>query len=84
MANCAAGNRRRAPNLNSDDRRTQYRALRVPSKTAVAAPAQMLPPAPTMTTRANCDAPVNIKSDRATVCSSDNPDVVEIAPNDRA
>jgi hypothetical protein len=37
-----------------------------------------------MPTSANCDAPVNISSDRAHVWSSDRPAAVEIAPNESA
>ena len=51
---------------------------------AVAAPAHTLPPAPTTPTSANCEAPVNISTDRAHVWSSDSPAAVEIAPNEIA
>jgi hypothetical protein len=50
----------------------------------VAAPAHTLPPAPITPTIANCDAPVNIRSESETVWTSVRPAAVEIAPNESA
>jgi hypothetical protein len=51
---------------------------------AVATPLAVLPPPPSTPIRANCDAPVNMSSDRAHVCAIDRPAVVDSAPNDSA
>lgn len=50
----------------------------------MAAPANGLPPPPMTATMANCDAPVNMSSDKAVVCHSERPEAVEMAPNDTA
>jgi hypothetical protein len=56
--------------------------LRVPSSSAVAAPDQGDPPEAMTPTSANCDAPVNISSDRAAVCHTSSPAATPIAPKD--
>src|SRR5207248_10037064 len=84
ITKCAAARRRRPPTFNSEERRTPYRALRDPSSAAVAAPAHTLPPAPRTPTRANCDAPVNMRTERVHVCSSERPAAVEMAPKEIA
>ena len=38
------------------------------------------PPAPRTPTSANCDAPVNIASERKHACAAENPDVTAAAP----
>jgi len=48
------------------------------------APAHTLPPAPITPTSANWEAPVNMRTDKAHVWSSDTPAAVEIAPKEIA
>jgi hypothetical protein len=56
--------------------------LRVPSKTAVAAPDNGAPPDATTPTKANCEAPVKTKRLRAQACQTLSPEATAIAPND--
>src|SRR5207237_935365 len=72
------------PRARSRDSRSPYIALREPSSAAVAAPAHTLPPAPITPTRANWEAPVNMRTDKAHVWSSGSPAAVEIAPKEIA
>ena len=55
--------------------------LRVPSRSAVAAPDSGAPPAATTPTSANWLAPVNISSDSTQVCATLRPDDTATAPN---
>src|SRR5579864_9189536 len=84
ITKCEATGRRQPRTSSREDRRRPYSALRMPSRHAVATPAQTPPPAPITPTRANCEAPVNMTSDRKHVCTSDRPDVAEMAPNEIA
>src|SRR3954451_22186669 len=81
---CAAASRRRPRTLSMGASRSPYRPFRNPSIAAVAAPANGFPPAPTTPIRANCDAPVNMSTDRADVCRMDRPAATDRAPNDTA
>ena len=57
--------------------------LRVPSRSAVAAPESGVPPAATTPTRANWLAPVNISRDRTHVWATLRPEATDTAPNPR-
>jgi hypothetical protein len=54
----------------------------MPSRVAVAIAADPAPPAATTPTKANCEPPVNIRADRAWVCSTDSPAATESAPKE--
>ena len=84
ITRCAAAMRRRPRTSSNDDSLNPYIALRDPSSAAVAAPAHTLPPAPITPTSANWEAPVNMRTDKAHVWSSDTPAAVEIAPKEIA
>ena len=84
MTSCDANSRRGPLTLRSDESRSPYRALREPNNAAVAAPAHAFPPAPMTPMKANCDAPVNIRSDSTQVWRTDRPAVTESAPNESA
>src|SRR6266550_2974809 len=84
MTKCEPRARLQPRTFSMVERRTPYRVLRDPSNAAATAPAQMLPPAPTTPTSANCDAPVNMRSDSAPVWRTDSPAAVAIAPNEMA
>src|SRR2546429_9228819 len=83
MTKCEPRARLQPRMLSIVERRTPYRVLRDPSNAAATAPAQMLPPAPTTPTNANCDAPVNMRSDSAPAWRQDSPAAVAMAPNER-
>ena len=54
----------------------------MPSISAVTAPESGAPPAAATPMNANWEAPVNITSDRAQVCSTERPAATETAPNE--
>ncbi len=56
--------------------------FRVPSISAVSAPESGAPPAAATPTNANCEAPVNITSDRAQVWRTESPAATETAPKE--
>ena len=56
--------------------------LRLPSRSAVNAPASGLPPEAMTPMKANWDAPVNTANDMAQACQTSSPAPVAIAPND--
>ena len=82
MTSCALAALRHPRARNSDDSRNPYNALRLPSRIAVAAPAAPLPPLLIVLTSANCEPPVNISTDSAHACSTENPPAAASAPNE--
>lgn len=54
----------------------------MPSIRAVAAAESGAPPAAATPTNANCEAPVNITSESAQVCSTVSPEPTDTAPNE--
>ena len=54
----------------------------MPRRVAVATAASPVPPAPITPTKANCEPPVNMSSERAQVCQTDRPAATPRAPKD--